>query len=112
MGFLEHKPVRAIPAGGMAPAHFSKGRKMYGSPTMGYGVDVVRSSNALNDALEHRQALHPKNRFALRVAGRENKVKLLPNGLVEWDGEVPSIAVEKRLDDILKKFGGILFERR
>jgi hypothetical protein len=96
----------------VVPARFLKGKNMYGSATMGYGVDIVRSCDSLNGALKRRQVLHPESRFALRISGLECRVSLLSNGFIEWDGEMPSIATEKRLDDILKNHGGILFERR
>jgi hypothetical protein len=80
----------------------------YGTSTLSYGSEAVVSFTNLIEAIKRRQLLRPRSKLALKVGGGPVPVNLLPNGYIELDGKVPSIALEKYLDWEMQEHGATL----
>lgn len=72
---------------------------MYGHPAFsGHGSEKIDSIESLVTSLKRRQLLRPHGRFLLTMQNRKVNVNLLPNDFIEFDGEVPPLAVERQLE--------------
>jgi len=78
--------------------------KMYGYPNL---FPVV-SLSALLTIVKNFQVARPLGRIALCLKGEKLKVGVLSNGYVELDGVVPTLAVEREIDESIKQYGASL----
>ena len=85
---------------------------VYAMPTPKIGTEVVSSFTSLIDAVKRRKLLRPRSKLAMKLAGGEFGVNLLSNGLIELDGKVPPIAVEKEIENAMQHYGAVLEEVR
>ena len=77
---------------------------MYGYPN----IFPVVSLNAMFEVVKTFQLVRPKEKIALCLKGKKLKVSMLANGYVELDGEVPTFAVEREIDQAIKQYGAAI----
>lgn len=75
---------------------------MYGASSLSFGSEAIHSLNNLVEAIKLCQIMRPQSRFAVNLAGDEMGVNLLSNGLIELDGQVPSIEMEKQFENAIQ----------
>ena len=74
---------------------------MYGHPNL---FPVV-SLKALIESVKGFQVYRPLGKFALCLKGKQLRVGVLPNGYMELDGAVPTLAEEREIDASIKQHG-------
>jgi len=77
---------------------------MYAYP----GLAPVISFKAMIQIAKHFQITCPQGKLALWLMGEKMQVNVLPNGFVELDGVVETLAVEREIDEAIKHYGAIL----
>lgn len=77
---------------------------MYAYP----GLAPVISFEAMIMIAKTFQITRPQGKLALCLMGEKKQVNLLPNGFVELDGVVETLAVEREIDQAIQQYGAIL----
>jgi len=68
----------------------------------------VISFKAMIQIAKHFQITRPQGKLALWLMGEKKQVNLLPNGFVELDGVVETLAVEREIDEAIQQHGAFL----
>lgn len=77
---------------------------MYGYP----GLTPVSSMQACLEIIKGFQVATPCAKVALWLRGEKIDVAMLPNGYVELDGKVPTLASEREFDECIQQYGASL----
>ncbi len=71
---------------------------LQGSSSIAYEFEPVMSMADLQDAIKYLQASRPRAKLNLHVAGEVLPVKMLPNGFIEFSGQVQVPRIEKAIE--------------
>lgn len=77
---------------------------MYGYPN----IYPVMSLSALLEVVKNFQLVKPLWKIALCLKGKKMKVGILTNGYIVLNDEVPTLAVEREIDDAIKQYGAAI----
>ncbi len=84
---------------------------MYAYPGCTYlGAEPIPSIDALIEAIKRRQMLKPKAKFAMQLGGARFQVNYTPTGHIELDGRVPSLHVEREIEEAIASIGAQLVD--
>jgi len=84
---------------------------MYGMPGIThFGAEPIPSFDALIEAIKRRQVLKPKAKLAMQLGGAKFQVNYTPTGHIELDGRVPSLHVEREIEEAIASIGAQLVD--
>ena len=71
---------------------------LQGLSSIPYEVEPVMSMADLQDSIKYLQASRPRAKLNMHVAGEVLTVKMLPNGFIEFSGQVQVPRIEKAIE--------------